>query len=114
LWASEAARKPSTPASGYTGAIERAVNGVVLDHLMILAADQHASAEVRAIVLFKLDGLKNSLASREPLLKDAASRAEFLFARNQIDRFERNPADVHRALPAPPLAGDPIGEDGWD
>jgi hypothetical protein len=102
------------PASGYAGAIERVVNGVVLDHLMMLAADQHASAQVRAMVLLKLDGLKKSLASREPLLKDAASRAEFFFARNQIDRFEKNPADFHGPLPAPPPAGDPIGDDGWD
>jgi hypothetical protein len=86
----------------------------VLDHLMMLAADQHASAEVRAIVLLKLDGLKKSLASREPVLRDAASRAEFFFARNQIDHFEKNPADVHSPHPAPPPAGDPIGADGWD
>jgi len=102
------------PTFGYTGAIQRVVNGVVLDHLMMLAADQHASAEVRAIVLLKLDGLKKSLASREPVLRDAASRAEFFFARNQIDHFEKNPADVHSPLPAPPPAGDPIGADGWD
>ena len=102
------------PASGYTGAIQRVVNGVVLDHLMMLAADRRASAQVRGMVLFKLDGLKRSLASREPQLKDAASRAEFFFARNQIDRFEKNPAEVHGPLPAPPPAGDPIGEDGWD
>jgi hypothetical protein len=102
------------PASGYTGAIQRVVNGVVLDQLMILAADQHASTQVRAILLLKLDDLKKSLASREPLLKDAASRAEFFFARNQIDRFEKSPADVRSTLPAPPPAGDPIGADGWD
>jgi Met-zincin/Domain of unknown function (DUF5117) len=102
------------PTSGYTGAIQRVVNGVVLDHLMILAADEHASVQVRAIVLFKLDGLKKSLASREPLLKDAAARAEFFFARNQIDHFEKNPADVHGPLLARPPAGDPIGADGWD
>jgi hypothetical protein len=102
------------PASGYRGAIQRVVNGVVLDHLMILAADRRASTQVRSMVLFKLDGLKKSLASREPLLKDAASRAEFFFARSQIDHFEKNPADVHGSLPAPPPAGDPIGADGWD
>jgi hypothetical protein len=102
------------PTFGYTGAIQRVVNGVVLDHLMTLAADKDASVEVRAIVLLKLDDLKKSLASREPVLKDAALRAEFFFARNQIDHFEKNPADVHWPLPPPPPAGDPIGADGWD
>jgi hypothetical protein len=86
----------------------------VLDHLMTLTADQNASAEVRAIALLKLDDLKKSLASREPALKDAAWRAEFFFARNQIDHFEKNPADVHWPLPAPPPAGDPLGADDWD
>jgi hypothetical protein len=86
----------------------------VLDHLMTLAADRRASAQVRAMALLKLDDLKKSLASREPLLKDAASRAEFFFARNEIDRFEKNPTDVHGPVTMPPPAGDPIGEDGWD
>jgi hypothetical protein len=42
------------------------------------------------------------------------TRAEFFFARNQIDHFEKNPAEVHVTAPAPPPAGDPIGTDGWE
>jgi uncharacterized protein DUF4953/uncharacterized protein DUF5117 len=105
-------KTPRTP--GYTGAIQRTVNAVVLNHLMSLAADEHASSQVRAMTLLKLDELKKWLGSQEILLKDAPTRAEFFFAKNQIDHFEKNPAEVHMTTPAAPPAGDPIGSDGWD
>jgi hypothetical protein len=100
--------------AGYNGAIQRTVNAVVLSHLMSLAADEHASSQVRAVALLKLDGLKKWLASQENLLKDVPTRAEFFFAKNQIDHFEKNPADVHITTAAMPPAGDPIGSDGWE
>ncbi|HEY2170216.1 MAG TPA: zinc-dependent metalloprotease [Candidatus Angelobacter sp.] len=104
-----------TPAAtGYNGAIQRTVNSVALSHLMSLAADEHASSQVRAVALLKLDELKKWIASQENLLKDVPTRAAFFFARNQIDHFEKNPAEVHVAAPATPPAGDPIGSDGWD
>jgi hypothetical protein len=99
---------------GYNGAIQRTVNAVVLSHLMSLAADEHASSQVRAMALLKLDELKKWLASQENLLKDVPTRAEFFFAKNQIDHFEKNPAEVHLTSPATPPAGDPIGSDGWE
>jgi hypothetical protein len=105
-------KTPRTP--GYNGAIQRTVNAVVLNHLMSLAADEHASSQVRAVTLLKLDELKKWLGSQEVLLKDAPTRAEFFFAKNQIDHFEKNPAEVHMTTPAAPPAGDPIGSDGWD
>jgi hypothetical protein len=105
-------KAPATP--GYNGAIQRTVNTVVLSRLMSLAADEHASSQVRAVVLLKLDELKKWIASQETLLKDVETRAEFFFARNQIDHFEKNPAEVHLTAPAAPPAGDPIGSDGWD
>jgi len=105
-------KAPAMP--GYNGAIQRTVNTVVLDRLMSLAADEHASSQVRAVALLKLDELKKWLASQENLLKDVETRSEFFFARNQIDHFEKNPAEVHMSAPATPPAGDPIGSDGWD
>jgi hypothetical protein len=105
-------KAPATP--GYNGAIQRTVNAVVLDRLMSLAADEHASSQVRAAALLKLDELKKWIASQETLLKDVEARSEFFFARNQIDRFEKNPAEAHMSAPATPPAGDPIGSDGWD
>jgi hypothetical protein len=105
-------KAPAAP--GYNGAIQRTVNAVVLSHLMSLAADEHASTQVRAVALLKLDELKKWIGSQENLLKDVPTRAEFFFARNQIDHFEKNPAEVHVTAPATPPAGDPIGSDGWE
>jgi hypothetical protein len=99
---------------GYNGAIQRTVNAVVLSHLMSLAADEHASSQVRATALLKLDELKKWLTSQENLLKDVPTRAEFFFAKNQIEHFEKNPGEVHLTSPATPPAGDPIGSDGWE
>ena len=109
-----AATWKAPPAPGYNGAIQRTVNAVVLSRLMSLAADEHASSQVRAVALLKLDELKKWIASQENLLKDVETRAEFFFARNQIDHFEKNPAEVHVTAPATPPAGDPIGTDGWE
>ena len=105
-------KAPAAP--GYNGAIQRTVNAVVLSHLMSLAADEHASTQVRAVALLKLDELKKWLGAQENLLKDVPTRAEFFFAKNQIDHFEKNPAEVHVTAPAAPPAGDPIGSDGWE
>src|SRR6185312_15956782 len=102
------------PAEGYNGAIQRTVNSVALSHLISLAADEHASSQVRAVALLKLDELKKWLVSQENLLKDVPTRAEFFFARNEIDHFEKNPAEVHLTAPTMPPAGDPIGTDGWE
>lgn len=102
------------PESGYPGAIQRSVNAVVLSHLMTLAADEHASSQVRAVASFKLDELKKWLVTRENLPRDIATHAEYFFAKNQIDQFEKNPAQLHVTTPAPPPAGDPIGADDWE
>jgi hypothetical protein len=100
------------PLSGYKGAIQRTVDSVVLNHLMALAGDDHASAEVRGVAALKVDELKKWIATQMPA-KDYAVRAQLFFAKSQIDRFQRNPAEVHPAAPAPPPDGDPIGTDGW-
>ena len=99
---------------GYKGAIQRTVNAVVLDHLMTLAADDRASAQVRGVASLKLDELKKWIATQAPSMKDEAVRAQFFFAKSQIDRFQRNPAEIHLTTPAPPPDGDPIGTDGWE
>jgi Met-zincin/Domain of unknown function (DUF5117) len=102
------------PASGYKGAIQRTVNSVVLDQLIALAGDDRASAEVRGAASLKLDELKKWIGKQSPLPKYEAMRAQFFFATSQIDRFQRNPAEIRLTTPAPPPDGDPIGSDGWE
>ena len=100
--------------TGYNAAIQRTVNAIVLSRLMALVNNEHASTQVRAVAFLKLDQLKKWLASQESMMKDEPTRAEFFFAKNQIDHFERNPAEVHLTAPSAPPAGDPIGSDEWE
>ena len=102
------------PSSGYKGAIQRTVNSVVLDQLMTLAGDDRASAQVRGVAALKLDELKKWISMQAPSAKDYAVQAQLFFAKSQIDRFQRNPAEIHLTTPAPPPDGDPIGTDGWE
>jgi hypothetical protein len=99
--------------SGYNGAIQRTVNSVVLNHLMALAGDERASAQVRGVASLELDELKKWIATQAPPAKDYVVRAQLFFAKSQIDRFQRNPAEVRTPTPAPPPDGDPIGIDDW-
>ncbi|HEV2223639.1 MAG TPA: zinc-dependent metalloprotease, partial [Candidatus Acidoferrales bacterium] len=101
------------PQTGYEGAIQQTVDSVVLNHLMALAADDHAATQTRAIASLKLDELKNWLAAQSKSTADEGRRAQFFFAAQEIERFEKNPAALHLTPPAPPPAGDPIGADGW-
>ncbi|HTS12601.1 MAG TPA: zinc-dependent metalloprotease [Candidatus Limnocylindrales bacterium] len=102
------------PAAGYDGAVQRTVDSVVLDHLMNLAADEHASAAVRAVAALKLDELRKWIATQAPLPKFQGMRAQFFFAQSEIEHFQKNPEEVHLTTPAPPPDGDPIGSDGWE
>jgi len=101
-------------AAGYAGAIQRTVNSVVLNRLMTLAGDEHASDQVRAIASLKLDELKKWIATQATSAKDESVRAQFFFATIQIGRFQKNPAEIHPTTPATPPDGDPIGSDDWD
>ena len=101
-------------ASGYNGAIQRTVDAVVLDHLITLASDEHASAHVRGVAALKLNELKKWIATQAPTAKDDAVRAQLFFAESQIDHFQKNTAEMHLTAPAPPPDGDPIGSDDWE
>ncbi|HLV95558.1 MAG TPA: zinc-dependent metalloprotease [Candidatus Acidoferrales bacterium] len=102
------------PENGYDGAIQRTVDSVVLDRLMSLAADEHAAPQTRAVASLKINELKDWIAGQVKSTMDESRRAQFFFAIQQINRFEKNPADAHLTAPVPPPAGDPIGMDGWE
>jgi hypothetical protein len=101
-------------ASGYHGAIQRTVSAVVLDHLITLASDDHASSQVRAVAALKLNELKKWIATQVPSAKDTAVLAQLFFGESQIDHFQKNPAEVHLTAPAAPPDGDPTGSDDWE
>ncbi|MHB8753772.1 MAG: zinc-dependent metalloprotease [Candidatus Acidiferrales bacterium] len=108
-----AATWKAQPESGYDGAVQQTVDSVVLDHLMALAANDHAAAQTRAIASLKLDELKTWMAAQVKSSANESRRAQFFFAMQEIKRFEKNPSALHLTLPTPPPAGDPIGTDGW-
>ncbi|HVB07715.1 MAG TPA: zinc-dependent metalloprotease, partial [Candidatus Acidoferrales bacterium] len=108
-----AATWKAQPENGYDGAVQQTVDSVVLDHLMALAANDHAATQTRAIASLKLDELKTWMAAQMKASANESRRAQFFFAVQEIERFEKNPPALHLTQPAPPPAGDPIGTDGW-
>jgi uncharacterized protein DUF4953 len=102
-------------AAGYDGAVQQTVDSAVLNHLLSLAADAKAPTQVRAMASLKLDELKGYLASQLKMTNTHESRrAQFFFAEQQIEQFEKNPVTFKPPMPSPPPAGDPIGADGWE
>ena len=108
-----AATWKAAPATGYDGEIQQTVNAVVLEYLMVLAADEQAASQTRAIASLKLDDLKNWMQTQLQSSPDESRRAEFFYAFHEIEDFQKNPAAFRLTHPAAPPAGDPIGEDGW-
>jgi len=102
----------------YAGQIANVVDMVVLYDLMALAANEHASDEVRGtarLELHELNGWLNApLESRQPILDPV----HVSFASWQIEQFEKDPRRIELTPPADPPDGPPIGTDddgdGWD
>ena len=102
----------------YAGQISNVVDMVVLYDLMALAANEHASDEVRGtarLELHELNGWLNApVGSRQPILDPV----HVSFASWQIEQFEKDPRRIELIPPADPPDGPPIGTDddgdGWD
>jgi hypothetical protein len=98
-------------ATGYNAEIQRTVDGVVLNYLMALAANDRVENQVRAIASLKLEELKTWLMSGMHAGQDESRKAFFFFAAGQIRRFQVDPKDVHLSTPFDPPDGSPIGAD---
>ncbi|HEX6190005.1 MAG TPA: zinc-dependent metalloprotease, partial [Pyrinomonadaceae bacterium] len=98
---------------GYEGEIQRTVNAVVLNKLMVLAANERASNTVRAIAELKLDELKNWAAQNAGATRYREQRAFLLYTANQIKRFQDDPKKMNLTRPSDPPDGQPIGTDWW-
>ncbi len=102
--------KSSRPA-GYPGEAARVVDYVALYHLMSLAANDHASAQARAIAALKLEELKAWATSAQGSAKDTEERAHLFAAVAEITEFQKNPKAIPLPAPALPPDGQPIGSD---
>ena len=95
--------------SGYNGQIANVVDDVVLYDLMALAANDHATDEVRAVASLKVHEIKDWLnlpAGGRQLIPD---QAHVFFASQQIDQFEKDPKRLNLTPPVEPPDGPPIG-----
>src|SRR2546421_2234851 len=99
--------------AGYQGEIQHVVNMVVLNDLMALASGERASNQVRANAEFKLEILKNWLRQQTDLTRDDNQKAFFVYAANQIKRFQDDPKKMNLTKPNDPPDGQPIGTDWW-
>ena len=104
-------KSPRAAAPGYPGEIARVVDNVVLYDLMVLAANEKASGQVRAIASLKLDELKSWLASPQGASTDSAQRAHTFYAAQQIEQFQKDPKRLDLTPPSEPPDGPPIGAD---
>ncbi len=87
--------------------IQRAVDDVVLIRLMGLAANKDATTQVRAIAFLKIENLKKWLGEQTPT--DESQLAHFVFAKNLIEQFQKEPSKFEIADPPDAPAGAPIG-----
>ena len=103
---------------GYAEQIAGVLDMVVLYDLMGLAANDHASDEVRAIARLELDELNGWLKAPVGGKPEIADQAHIAFALWQIEQFEKDPKRIELTAPAEPPDGPPIGTDddrnGWD
>jgi hypothetical protein len=98
---------------GYEAEIAHVVDNVALYDLMVLAANEKAAGQVRAIALLKLDELRRWLAAPEQqsLKNDNAQRAHYFYAAAQIAQFQKDPKRLDLTPPSEPPDGPPIGAD---
>jgi hypothetical protein len=103
-----AATWKAKPETGLAEQVRRAVDSVVLYHLMALAANENAPAQVRATAFFKLNTLRDWLNNSS--VPDDSLIAFRQFSAAQIKRFLDNPKQI--SVPRPPEAppGQPIGD----
>jgi len=100
-------------ATGYAGEIQHSVDMIVLVDLMALASGERASNQVRAIASWKIEQLKNWLASQSRVAADENRHAFLFYSINQIKRFQDDPKKMNLTPAQQPPDGQPIGMDGW-
>ena len=91
------------------GEIQRTTNSLVLERLMLLAVDESADTQVRAIAMDTVDTLYAWLATRASSENDSSWHAHYGFASYQIDRMRDDAASLEVTEPVIAPPGQPIG-----
>jgi hypothetical protein len=93
---------------GYRGEIRRVVDMMALYYLMNLTANEQAASQVRAIGYEKLDELKTWLKTQ--MTRNTDQKAHFVYAISEIERFQKDPKQIHVTPPLEIPPGAPIGD----
>ncbi|MDP6993564.1 MAG: zinc-dependent metalloprotease [Woeseiaceae bacterium] len=99
----------STRQAGIDGEIERAVNNLALERLMMLAVNEGADGQARAIALDAITGLDTWLQDRTASESDSAWRAHYGFGRFRIEQMRNDPSSIRQIRPVTVPPGEPIG-----
>lgn len=98
-----------TSVSGYSGAVQRAVNTSVLRNLLQLAANSNAAPDVQAISRFHANELKSWLDQQTDREKDQTWKGHYTFLSGWVSTFNDDP-NSFKPSPAPYTPpGAPIG-----
>jgi hypothetical protein len=97
--------------TGYKAELQRIVDEAALYHMMSLANNNEATAQVRAVATLKLLELKEWLNAHVKQTKDEEQKAAMTFAIQQIGIFQEDPKELNLSKPVDPPDGSPIGED---
>ncbi len=95
--------------SGIDGVIQRQTNNLTLERLMMLAVNNYADSQVRAIALDAINQLDNWLLPRATSENDSSWRAHYGFGRFQIQQMRDDPSSIEQIEPVTIPPGEPIG-----
>ena len=94
--------------------INRMLASLVLQHLMQLAAHQHAASQVRAISWLKIEQLEQWLQQQLSSVREEEQRALYRFALLQIAQFRQTPKRPFGSEAPQMPDGSPIGMDACE
>lgn len=94
---------------GYNGLIQRAVNMAVLRNLIVLAGNEGATPDARAVAGLKLSDLGTELVRRQSSAREVVWKAHYNYMAGLIEQYKKEPLTF--SVPSPPYTppGAPIG-----
>jgi hypothetical protein len=101
----------AAPRKGLEAEVQRTVDGVVLNALMRLAADNQTPGRVKSLVWYKLDELRGWLEQRAGSVGNEEWKGHYLYAAAAIERFQADPGSFQLDPQPEAPQGAPIG--GW-
>jgi hypothetical protein len=96
---------------GYEAQLQMTVNHVFLTNLMRLSLNKNASAQARAVAMYKIDQLKGLLTEKVKTTSAEEWKAHYNYELAQIESFKDDPKEYETENLLAPPPGQPIGQD---